>query len=110
MWTMVTFFRPDVRELMTKIDWVVDDEFERRYPEHYSCSVTVTMEDGTEYTSTIDDPKGDYRNPVTKSDIEAKFAKLARRELDEERVAKIIAFVTNLERADDVSQLFALTG
>jgi len=108
--TEPNIFRPDVRELMTKIDWVVDEEFERRYPEHYSCSVTVTMQDGTEYTSTIDDPKGDYRNPVTQQDIEAKFEKLARRELDADRVAKITTFVRNIDQVDDVSQLFALMG
>ncbi len=108
--TEQNIFRPDVRELMTRVEWVVDEEFERRYPEHYSCSVTVTMQDGSEYVSTVDDPKGDYRNPVTPEDIQAKFAKLARRELDEDRVAKIVAFVTNIEQADDVSALFALTG
>jgi 2-methylcitrate dehydratase PrpD len=102
--------RPDVRELMAKVDWVVDEEFERRYPEHYSCAVIVTMEDGTEYTSVVDDPKGDYRNPVTQEHIEDKFRGLAGRELDQERVEQLITFVTHLHEADDVARLFALTG
>jgi len=103
-------FRPDVRQLMEKVDWVVDEEFERRYPEHYSCAVTVTMEDGSEYTSIVDDPKGDYRNPVNQEELEDKFRKLARRELDEERVERIIDFVKNIHDAEDVGDLFALIG
>jgi len=102
--------RPDVRELMTKVDWVVDEEFERRYPEHYSCAVTVTMEDGTEYTSVIDDPKGDYRNPVTQEQLEDKFRALAGRELDDERVENIIALVKSIHEVKDIGKLFSLTG
>jgi len=102
--------RPDVRELMAKVDWVVDEEFERRYPEHYSCAVVVTMEDGTEYTSVVDDPKGDYRNPVTQEHLEDKFRGLAGRELNEKRVEQLITFVTHLHEADDVGGLFSLTG
>jgi 2-methylcitrate dehydratase PrpD len=108
--TEENIYRPDVRELMKKVDWVVDEEFERRYPEHYSCAVTVTMEDGTEYTSVIDDPKGDNRNPVTQQDMEEKFGRLARRELDAERVERLIEFVQNVDRVDDIGALFSLTG
>ena len=108
--TAENIHRPDVRELMTKVDWVVDEEFERRYPEHYSCAVIVTMEDGTEYTSVVDDPKGDYRNPVTQEHLEDKFRGLAGRELDKDRVEQLITFVTHLHEADDVAELFSLTG
>ena len=102
--------RPDVRELMKKVDWEVDEEFERRYPEHYSCAVTVTMDDGTQYTSVVDDPKGDYRNPVTQQQLEDKFRGLAGMVLDAERVERIIGLVTNLHEVADVGELFSLTG
>lgn len=109
-YTEKNIHRPDVRELMTKVDWVVDEEFERRYPEHYSCAVTVTMEDGTEYTSVVDDPKGDYRNPVTQEELEDKFRRLARRELDEARVERLVGFVRNLGEVENVGEMFFLTG
>jgi len=109
-YTEKNIHRPDVRELMTKVDWVVDEEFERRYPEHYSCAVTVTMQDGTEYTSVVDDPKGDYRNPVTQEELEDKFRWLARRELDEARVERLVGFVRNLGEVENVGELFSLTG
>jgi len=101
--------RPDVRQLMGKVAWEVDDEFERRYPEHYSCAVTVTMGDGTAYTSVVDDPKGDWRNPVTQEELEEKFINLAMREIkDEERVGRIVDFVTGIHEVADVGELFAL--
>jgi 2-methylcitrate dehydratase PrpD len=103
-------YRRDVRELMEKVDWEVDEEFERRYPEHYSCAVNVTMNDGTEYTSVVDDPKGDYRNPVTQQELEDKFRKLAGRELEEERIESLAALVTHLYEVDDIGELFAVTG
>ncbi|MGD8998285.1 MAG: MmgE/PrpD family protein [Anaerolineae bacterium] len=101
--------RPDVRNLMQKVEWVVDEEFERRYPEHYSCAVTVTMEDGTEYTSEVEDPKGDWRNPVTQQELERKFVHLAAREIkDEGKIERIVDFVTGIHEVDDVGKLFAL--
>lgn len=103
-------YRRDVRELMEKVDWEVDEEFERRYPEHYSCAVNVTMNDGTEYSSVVDDPKGDYRNPVTQQELEDKFRKLAGRELDQERIESLVALVAHLDEIDDIGELFAVTG
>lgn len=103
--------KSDVRQLMQKVAWMVDDQFERRYPEHYSCAVTVTMEDGTEYTSEVEDPKGDWRNPVTQQELEEKFINLARREIeDEEMVERIVDLVTGIHKVDDVGRLFALIG
>ncbi len=101
--------RPDVRQLMPKVEWVVDDEFERRYPEHYSCAVTVTMADGTEFTSEVEDPKGDWRNPVTQQELEQKFSSVAAREIkDEEKIGRIIDFVTGIHEVDNVGELFTL--
>jgi 2-methylcitrate dehydratase PrpD len=107
--TKTNLHRPDVRELMKKVEWVVDEEFERRYPKHYSSAVTVTMEDGSEYTSVVDDPKGDFRNPVTQEELEGKFINLVQREIaDGKKIQRIIAFVKNLHEADDINDLFAL--
>ncbi len=107
--TEENLYRPDVRALMPRVEWVCDEEFERRYPEHYSCAVTVTMEDGQEYTSVVDDPKGDYRNPVTQEELEAKFMALARREIrDEGRIREIAQTVAHLAELDDINRLFAL--
>jgi 2-methylcitrate dehydratase PrpD len=57
--TEANIHRPDVRELMSKVEWVVDEGVRAAFtPAHYSCAVTVTMDDGTEYTTVVDDPQG----------------------------------------------------
>ena len=102
--------RPDVRKLMEKVEWVIDEEFERRYPEHYSSAVEVTMADGTVYEAVVDDPKGDWRNPVTQEQLEAKFRTVATREISEAQAQAIVDLVTNMEQVEDIGQLFELTG
>lgn len=103
------FADPLALELVEKIEWCIDEEFERRYPAAYSCAVTVTLDDGKEFTSVIDNPKGDYRNPMTQDEIERKFIDLARIEItDESKIKKIITFINHLEEAGNVNELFSI--
>jgi 2-methylcitrate dehydratase PrpD len=103
------FTDPLALELVEKIEWHIDEEFERRYPAAYSCAVTVTMDDGKEFTSVIDNPKGDYRNPMTQDEIVRKFSDLARIEItDERKINKIITFIHHLEEVGNVNELFSI--
>lgn len=100
---------PLIKKMIAATTVVKDEEFERRYPEHYSSAVTITMEDGTEYTAVVDDPKGDWRNPVTYEDVENKFRDLANTVYaDPARTEKIIDFVRDLEKQPDMSVLMEL--
>ena len=70
---------------------------------------TITMDDGTEYTAVVDDPKGDWRNPVTYADVQEKFRTLANSIYsDPARTEKIVAFVDNIENETDMSVLMHL--
>jgi len=107
--TMESAREPLVMKLMKRTEWVEDEEFERRYPEHYSSAVTITMEDGIEYTAIIDDPKGDWRNPVVHEDIENKFTDLVKRVNDDEEYSRrIITYVNSLEKQPSIEGLFSL--
>ena len=98
-----------VKRLIASTTVVMDDEFERRYPAHYSSAVTITMKDGTQYTATVDDPKGDWRNPVTYEDVVNKFRYLANRTYgDSARTEAIVEFVNSLENQPDMSKLMEL--
>lgn len=48
---------PLIKRLIANTTVVEDPEFEKRYPEHYSSAVKITMKDGTIYESVIDDPR-----------------------------------------------------
>lgn len=100
---------PTIKRLVANTTVVMDDEFERRYPEHYSSAVTITMKDGTEFTAVVDDPKGDWRNPVSYEDVVNKFRYLANRVYtDTSRTEAIVEFVNNLENQPDMSKLMEL--
>jgi 2-methylcitrate dehydratase PrpD len=67
------------------------------------------MDNGQEFTSVIDNPKGDYRNPMTQEEIENKFIDLVRIEIDDVgKIKNIIAFVKEIEKANDINELFSL--
>jgi len=100
---------PLAQRLMKSVDVVVDEEFERRYPDQYSSAVTISMADGSEYSAVVDNPKGDKRNPVTHSDVELKFRDLALPVIaDASQVRKIIDYVNRLEESSDVAELVKL--
>ncbi len=100
---------PLVQRLIAATTVVLDPVFEERYPEHYSSAVELVMKDGSRYEAVIDDPKGDFRNPVTYEDVENKFRSLANRVYGEpDRTEQIIAFVKKLEAQTDMSELMVL--
>lgn len=100
---------PLIKRLISSTTVRMNDEFERRYPEHYSSAVTITMKDGTTYRAVIDDPKGDKRNPVHYEDVVKKFRYLANRTYsDPQRAEKIISYVNELDKQTDMSELMHL--
>ena len=100
---------PVAQKLMKLVEVVIDAEFERRYPEQYSSAVTITMEDGSQYSTVVDNPKGDKRNPVTHNDVENKFRELAAPILkNDAQLRKIIGYINRLEESADVSELIDL--
>ncbi|MCX5839637.1 MAG: MmgE/PrpD family protein [Deltaproteobacteria bacterium] len=100
---------PLARKLTKYVEVVEDAEFERRYPDQYSSAVTITMEDGAQYTAVVDNPKGDKRNPVTHGDVENKFRSLVGRVFqDDARTERIIDYVNNIELSKDVGELISM--
>lgn len=107
--TESSFKDPKLLELVPKVEWNIDEEFERRYPSSYSCAVIVTMDNGEAFTSVVSNPKGDYRNPLSQEQIENKFTDLAAIEIaDKGKIKNIVNFVNNLEKTDNINKLFSL--
>ncbi len=100
---------PLVKHLISVTEVAEEPEFERRYPEHYSSAVKITLKNGREYEAVINDPKGDFRNPVTCEDVKNKFRNLANRiYADSGRTEMVIDFVDHLEEQTNMSQLMEL--
>lgn len=100
---------PLIQKLIACTTVVEDEEFERRYPAQYSSAVTITMKDGKQYTAVVDNPKGDWRNPVTYKDVENKFRFLATRVIKDQKVIEnIVDFINNIDKQKDMSKLMAM--
>jgi 2-methylcitrate dehydratase PrpD len=81
-----------VRHLMTKIHLVRAPDLEPHYPEAWPARVQIEA-GGRRVTLELLHPKGDARNPLDATDVEAKFRRAAAGALDEEAVERIVSEV-----------------
>ncbi len=67
---------PTVRELMQKVDCYTSPELDDHYPAEWRASASITMDDGTQYSSHIQYALGDPHNPLSWEQLEARFHEL----------------------------------
>ena len=67
----------EVRELMNKIKISSSADLDRHYPKYWSGRVAVRLLGGQTYSEEVIIPKGESGNPMTQSEVEAKFLSLA---------------------------------
>jgi 2-methylcitrate dehydratase PrpD len=65
--------REDVQRLLAETEVVAVDALTAQYPTKFPARVTITTRDGRRLTSQRDFPKGDPQEPLSPSEIEAKF-------------------------------------
>jgi len=97
-----------IRAQLPKVKVVADPEIEKVFPALQRVIVRIQTVDGREFTKQLDFPKGDPRNPLTESEIEAKFRALAEPVLTSKRQQQVIDCVWNLENLASVTQLMNL--
>ncbi len=92
-----------------KVRVVEDPEFTALYPARGMPNrVTVREVDGREIKAQVMVPRGHPLNPMTKSDIEAKFMKLTCAYLGEARARKAMARLWEIDREEDASVVLPL--
>lgn len=96
-----------VLDLMQKIKYELDPEAEAVYPKYYPCTVIVKTKDGREFTSHVDYPKGDPENPVSFDETVEKFRLFSSQTIGKNKAERIIEYVKNLEKLDDMNKLIA---
>lgn len=70
--------------------------------------VTITTVEGNEYTTYVDRPKGDPRNPLSDIELESKFESLAGLILPEERYKSLLKMLWSLEEVKDIGHVLEL--
>jgi 2-methylcitrate dehydratase len=91
--------------VMDKIKVVANTEFEALFPKFQPSRVTITTTDGRSFTTRVDVPKGDPRDPMTAEEIGVKFHALGRDVLGEQGCRRLADLVLRLETLASVREL-----
>lgn len=65
-----------ILDLCQKVEVVVNDELTSWSPQKRAAIVHITTTKGEQYAREVDYPKGEPENPMTRTDVEAKFEEL----------------------------------
>jgi 2-methylcitrate dehydratase len=99
---------PTIRAQLKKVEVVADPEIEKVFPALQRVKVVLRTTDGREFTKQLDYPKGDPRNPLKDTEIEAKFEALAEGVLSKTAQKKLKEAIWGLEKLSSVTKLMAL--
>ncbi len=99
---------PLIREQLKKVVVVADKEIEKVFPSMQRVIVSIRTNDGTEFMTQLDYPKGDPRNPLSDREVEEKFEALAEPVLSKKARRKAIEAIWNLENQESVTELMRL--
>ena len=101
--------RQDVREMIRKIDFYVDQEAESAGFDKMTSVLKIHMKDGRVITGRAEFAKGSPANPMTFEETATKFRGCAEyAQWPKAKTEKIIAFVKALDSAPDVGALLPL--
>ncbi|MFC1798714.1 MmgE/PrpD family protein [Thermodesulfobacteriota bacterium] len=102
---------PRLLELASRVNVEAISEFDNlsRQDAYAPSRVTVITKDGKEFTETRYHPKGDPRNPLTKSEILDKFRdNVSRVNMKKKQIEQIIQLVSKLDEVNDINELTRL--
>jgi 2-methylcitrate dehydratase PrpD len=95
---------PVLRRISDLTSFTVDASL----PRGVSCRMTMTMNDGRQFVSQVDYPKGSIQNPMSDEELRAKFDSLAVPVVGAARAAQIAELAGAIEKCGDVGQLMRL--
>lgn len=96
----------DLRKTSDKVIALVTEEFNVLYPQKNACRITVRTGNG-EYSTVIQNTKGDPENPLTRGEIKEKFARLTQGIMKEQECRVLLDRLENLESLAHVNELFS---
>ena len=106
--TRLLAFKPErlacheTRDLMTRIDLVVDHEIDAKFPGRRAARVSIEARDGRRAEYFQPDRKGDPELPLTDRDLDDKFAELAEPVIGKVRAAELLTRIKRLEHEKSV--------
>ncbi|CAN5122376.1 MmgE/PrpD family protein [soil metagenome] len=96
---------PMLRKLGDMVEFVIDGSL----PRGVSCLMTMTMEDGSVYTSQVDYPKGSIQNSMSDAELRVKFDSLTIPVLGAAGSARLAKAVEGIVTAASIDDLMRAT-
>lgn len=100
---------PEVRRVRQLIDVQVDPEIEARYPELNGCRLHVSLNNGETRNVYLPHMKGEPEFRMSTDELREKFYMLTKDLFSVKRVDNIYTLCTQLEQAQNIHALMALT-
>lgn len=97
---------PALSTLIAKMAIQEDEEFTRRYPKEFNCRIEVTSRSGASYTARTAYPKGHRSNPMSDTEVEAKFRSLSSGTLTSSQCDRALEIAWSLDSSPDLHELF----
>lgn len=89
----------NVRDLMKRIECVVDPELSKGYPNQRAADVAIELNDGRTVTHFQPTRKGDPEMPLTDEELDDKFMELAQPVLGKDKAADLLKQLRALDKA-----------
>ncbi len=97
---------PAIREIMSRMTLAEEPAFTARYPSEYNCRITLTGSGGKTLTAHTAWPKGHRSNPMSDSEVEAKFRNFAGAALTSSQCDLALETAWDLDRLPDLHPVF----
>ena len=94
--------------VLRRISDLVDISVDASLPRGVSCMMTMTMNDGRQFESQIDYPKGSIQNSLSDAELRTKFDTLAAPVIGEAHAAQLADLVADVEQVSDIGKLMRL--
>jgi len=94
-----------IKKLMRRVKFEYDPSLDQKWPRTWLNIVTIKTKNGQSYTESVELPKGEPENPMTKDDVFKKVRLTATRVIGKNKVEKLIKLVDNLEEVKDISEI-----
>jgi 2-methylcitrate dehydratase PrpD len=91
-----------VKEMMRKVECIVDPELDRTFPKQWRASAEILTEDEKRYSTTVEYPKGDPENPLSWEEMIERFHDLTGQIMKKGQRLKIVEAVERLDGIKDM--------
>ena len=104
------YFRsPQLLDLTSRVKVAPSEEANRRAPEAMLCNLDIRTKAGETYSAEVPYHRGHYKNPMSDTEVEAKFHSLVDELLTPSQVDQLLDTLWNLEKVEDIGEVIRLT-